>query len=337
VTALLSFAQALAESEGTKRRVLLGNGFSRALRDNIFAYGALFERADFGSLSPAARAAFDALGTRDFEKVMTALRNAAILLRVYDTGAPTMPSTLEADADGLRDVLVRAIADSHPAQPREITDHAYAACRIFLAPFEDIYTVNYDLLLYWAQMHEDSTELSHDDGFRTPEAGAAEYVSWDIEKSDSQSTFYLHGALHIFDTGAELVKYTWINTGVRLIDQVREALTTNRFPVFVSEGDSASKLARIRHSDFLSRSFRSFAKIGGALFVYGLSFADNDEHILKLIGRGKLKTLYVSIYGDPSSTDNQRIIRRAQTLDQGKRKLPLGVRFFDAQSASVWG
>lgn len=337
MTHVLSFAEALAETDGTKRRLLLGNGFSRACRDDIFAYGALFDRADFEALSPNARAAFDALGTRDFEKVMTALRDASTLLRLYSKEPSVLPSTLESDADGLRDVLVKAIADSHPSYPGEIADEAYSACRRFLAPFESIYTVNYDLLLYWAQMHGDATILSHDDGFRTPETGRTEYMTWDIEKTDTQNTHYLHGGLHIFDTGAELVKYTWINTGIRLIDQIRDALAANKFPVFVSEGDSASKLARIRHSDFLSRSYRSFAKIGGTLFVYGLSFADNDEHILTLIARGRVKALYVSIFGDPESADNQRIIRRALDLGSGRHKGTLSVRFFDAGSAAVWG
>lgn len=337
MASVIGFAEALAETAGSSRKVLLGNGFSRACRNDIFAYGALFDRADFAALSPAVRAAFDALNTRDFEQVMTAMRRAAVLIRAYGTPIPALPAQLEADADGLREVLVRAIAESHPAYPGEIPDQSYSACRRFLSAFETIYTVNYDLLLYWAQMHEDTTILTHDDGFRTPEDGPAEYVTWDIEKTNSQSTFYLHGGLHFFDTGSSLVKYTWINTGVRLIDQIRSALKGNLFPVFVSEGESDGKVARIRHSDFLSRSYRSFANIGNTLFVYGHSFADNDEHIIRLIGRGKVRSLYVSIFGDPASDDNQRIMRRAESLSAARRKNALKVAFFDAASAEVWG
>jgi hypothetical protein len=70
--AIISFEEALAKSEG-KKHLLLGNGFSRACRDDIFAYSALFQRADFSALSPTARNAFDSLGTTDFEIVMKAL------------------------------------------------------------------------------------------------------------------------------------------------------------------------------------------------------------------------------------------------------------------------
>ena len=44
-----TFAEALQRTrDAPKRHLMLGNGFSRALRDDIFAYGALFDRADFG-------------------------------------------------------------------------------------------------------------------------------------------------------------------------------------------------------------------------------------------------------------------------------------------------
>lgn len=80
---VLSFSDAigLAASSG-HMHALLGNGFSRACRDDIFSYGALFDRAEFKDLSPYSRAAFDALGTTDFEVVIRALKHAAALVRV---------------------------------------------------------------------------------------------------------------------------------------------------------------------------------------------------------------------------------------------------------------
>ena len=46
--ALLTFAEAIADAQShSKRHLLLGNGFSIALRPNIFQYGKLYEQADF--------------------------------------------------------------------------------------------------------------------------------------------------------------------------------------------------------------------------------------------------------------------------------------------------
>jgi hypothetical protein len=336
---LISFGSALQlVQEGKTPHLLLGNGFSRACREDIFAYTALFERADFNQLSPLARQAFDLLGTTDFEVVMRALRDASRLATIYGPDLPDLAKRLSDDAAGLREVLVRAIADNHPGHPGDIALARYSACRQFLAHFDMIYSLNYDLLLYWALMH---TELHPpvrcDDGFRTPESGEAEYVTWEPGRY-AQNVHYLHGTLHIFDAGTEVQKYTWSNTGIRLIDQIRAALHGGLYPIFVAEGESAQKFERIRHNDFLSKAYRSFQEIGNTLFIYGHSMAPNDAHIMRLIGRGKLKQLFVGIYGDENSEGNQ-LIRRQVELLQAMRppRRPLSVAYFDAASASVWG
>jgi hypothetical protein len=234
---LLSFKECLQRTEGRKH-VLLGNGFSRALRNDIFAYEALFLRADFSNLSPTAREAFEVLHTTDFEVVMRALRLMARIVPLYRND-PDLVRVLTEDANGLREVLVQAIAQNHPEGPWEITDEQYGACRRFLGNFDTIYTLNYDLLLYWALMHSEiQPEIESDDGFRTPEDEEADYVTWEVENTDGQTIFYLHGALHMFDAENELKKYTWVRTGVRLIEQIRSALQANLYPLIVAEGQS---------------------------------------------------------------------------------------------------
>lgn len=338
---ILSFDEAVKQCWDPKKcpHVLLGNGFSRALRNDIFAYDALLNRADFSELSPLARKAFEALKTSDFEVVIRSLRTAAELLRLYGPDLPELHLQFQKDADGLKEVLVRTIASNHPEYPGQISEVQYAACRRFLANFRIIYTFNYDLLLYWALMHDDvEPELESDDGFRSPDDDPdADYVTWDIEKTDRQNIYYLHGALHIFDAGSELKKYTWSRTGIRLIDQIRTAIDQHLYPVFVAEGESEQKLERIRHNDFLSRGYRSFAKITGTLFIHGHSLAPNDEHFLHLIEKGKLSRLFISVFGEPTSPANTQLIRRAEALAAARPpKRPLQVGFYDAASAHVW-
>lgn len=335
---LISFQAALNGAFG-KKRVLLGNGFSRACRNDMFAYEALFDRADFAKLSPEARAVFDALDTKDFEKVMRALREASIIATVYAKNRPDLAKQFDADANALREVLASAIASSHPARPGDIEEAKYKACREFLANFEDIYTLNYDLLLYWAVMQEElPPPIKVDDGFRQAGSLPGNYVTWEVQKTDKQSLYYLHGALHVFDARDEIQKFTWRGTNIPLIDQIRAALASNRFPVFVAEGTAKEKMERIQHSGFLNRSFRSFAKITGSLFVYGLGMKENDEHILDLIEHGGIQYLAVSIYGKPDDPENRALFKRVVSLEamrSGGR--PLKVVFFEATSAHVWG
>jgi hypothetical protein len=189
-------------------------------------------------------------------------------------------------------------------------------------------------------MHTDEGEHpSSDDGFRKPDYDyEADYVTWESGQSHDQNVWYLHGALHVFDTGTEIQKYTWVNTGIRLIDQTRDALSRDYFPLFVAEGTSDEKIERIRHSDYLAKAYRSFQSIGGALFILGHSLASNDEHFLRLIEKGRVKHLFVGIFGDPDSSANCKIIRRAERMVQARKKSPaLTVSFFDSSTANAWG
>jgi hypothetical protein len=334
-----TFSDALGSSNNlSKKHLLIGNGFSIALRPDIFVYKKLFEQADFSTLSESAKQVFEALGTQDFEKVIKALRDSKAVLPAYSGYEASLLERLQKDAEGLRELLVKTIASSHPERPSEITEAQYMCCRDFIGAFDNVYSLNYDLLLYWAQMHNEIGEIPFsDDGFRKPEEDfEAAYVTWDPRNSHGQNTWFLHGALHLFDTGTEIKKFTWSNTGVRLIEQIREALSRDHFPIFVAEGTSSEKLERIKHNDYLGKAFRSFSEITGALFIYGHSLAPNDEHILKRIELGKVSRVYVGIYGDPRSESNKLIINRANAMATRRKKGNLSVEFFNAQSANVW-
>ena len=339
---LSTFEQALAQSDPKKRHVLLGNGFSRACRNDIFAYDALFDRADFTALSPYVRQAFDTLETRDFEVVMRALRSGAALVSLYGGDGATVSGTMKKDAEDLRTLLAKTIAGNHPDRPSDIAPAPYLACRKFLRNFCKTYTLNYDLLMYWALMQNELGDdpVACDDGFRQPEGGPTTYVTWDVQNTRTQNIFYIHGALHVFDAGHELQKYTWVNTQVALVDQIREALGEEKYPVFVAEGDWKGKLDRIQHSGYLNRAYRSFGEIRNTLFVFGHSMAENDEHVLRLIERGNVTHLWVGIFGGPDSEGNRRIIDRAKQMNdvrKARKKGALLVAFYDAASAEVWG
>jgi hypothetical protein len=338
---LITFEEAIATASKGNKHALLGNGFSRACRNDIFAYDALFKRADFTKL-PNAQKAFSSLNTTDFEVVMNALRRAAALVEVYEPTNAALAKLFRDEADALREVLASAIAQNHPELPADIEPEQYRACRKFLNNFNTVYTLNYDLLLYWAIMQdeiEQPLELG-DDGFRRPDDRTPTYVTWDVQKTNDQDVFYLHGALHLFDAGHELKKYTWVGTGVRLIEQIRDALKQNMFPLIVSEGTSPEKMSHIQHSNYLGRGFRSISQIRGSLYIYGFAMGTNDEHWLRLIeGNRGLKKLCVGIYGEQESPGNQHLIKRSFALKEARSvgKNPLEVTFFDAATAKVWG
>ncbi len=335
--------QAALEQAGTECKLLLGNGFSIAWERDIFSYGSLYDRADFSGVSDYAKQAFKVLGTRDFEVVMRRLRDTAALLGLYMPKAKSTIERLVTDADGLRDLLVETIAHNHPARPSDVTPDQYRACREFLANFDAIYTLNYDLLLYWTVMQDDDSmePVGADDGFRAdPDALDAEWVTWD-SAARSQSIHYLHGALHVYDAGADVQKYTWTRSGVALIDQIRQALADGKFPLFVAEDSADNKAQKIAHSHFLARAYRSLESIQRPLFTFGFGFGDSDKHIRRAIAKSKVKDLWVGLFGNPKDSANMATKAAAEAVATERQyfhpQVPLTVHVHDAGSVNVWG
>lgn len=333
---LLTFEEALLEADSPRPHLLLGNGFSIAWRPEIFQYQALLEAAHFGRLSVDGRTLFDALSTTDFERAIQALRTSARVVSMYDPAQSSLAERLAGDADAIKDELARVIADKHPDLPGSLTPDEFASAASFLSHFERIYTLNYDLLLYWTAMNA-AGSVSADDGFRADaDDPEATYVTWDSSgRSHSQRLFYLHGALHLFDERERLSKFTWIRTQVRLIDQVRAALDRDAYPLVVTEGSTEEKFAKINHHAYLSHGYRSFAGIRGTLFIFGHSLSDNDWHVLRLIPQNvSLRKLFVSVRGGISDEVGERMRLLMAVRPNGAREL--SVQYFDAESAHVW-
>jgi hypothetical protein len=329
----------------SRRHLLLGNGFSIALKHDIFSYGSLFENADFSRV-PHVPQLFAALETTDFEIVIRYLLDAARVVAVYRPGMKRLIKRLVDDAEAVKDALVNVIASRHPSRPFDVSAGQYRACRAFLLPYDHIFTLNYDVLLYWTLMQDEVDELPlrHDDGFRHPEDRDLPYVSW--QQGSSATVSYLHGALHLFDRRTEITKYTWSKTERAIVDQVREALDEDKYPIFVAEGTTASKQERILHNAYLHKALRSLEGCmqsgKSSVVIFGHSLAENDAHILRCVAAGSVPVMLVGLYGDPASAANQSVIENAEKLVGLRRKLrgerwPLDLHFYDAASARVWG
>ena len=357
-TKLLTFNEAIQKSKNHKKRhLLLGNGFSIAYKYDIFTYKSLLDESDFSEL-PEVRKVFDLLDTVDFEAIIKSLQECSKIISAYGIDK-ALQDKISEHSEKLKSTLVNTLAGKHPEGPFDISESQYQNARKFLSYFVgenekgNIYTLNYDLLLYWVLMHEEETfvatqkiELSKDDGFGKEKGNEeASYVIWKGESNaHGQRVHYLHGALHLFDAGKELKKFTWTNTGRRLIEQTREAMNEEMYPLFVAEGTSEQKLTKIKHSGFLYHSFKSFSKTmeieTNCLFIFGHSLAENDMHILNKISEGKISEVYISIYGDIESELNKSIVHTANLLIEQRRqsngKKPLNVIYYDASSANIW-
>lgn len=338
-----TFEECIAQAGKAKKHLMLGNGFSVSLFPSIFNYKQLAENIESGRINML----FEAIDTPDFEFVMRRLLEAVDIIQHYDS-SECITGHINEDIEELKRTLIQVISKSHPPKPSEITDHQYDSCRQFLFNFENgkTYTFNYDLILYWVLMHfnEDKVlKLPCDDGFRYPHSD--EYVPeeerdtslhWEIGRESGQSTYYIHGAMHIFSDGSDIEKLSYANLGVPLAEQVKQAIDQNRFPVFISEGSTDHKLARIKKNGYLSRTFSSLKSITGNLFIFGHSIRDEDDHVFDFINsNNRYLKMYIGIYGDSSEPHNQVIMNK---IERWRKSYPLKIfELYDSSSVDVWG
>ncbi len=324
----------IASSNGGKKHLMLGNGFSVALFPNIFNYKQLAEKLK----STKIKRLFTEMQTVDFEFVMHKLSEALKVINLYENNSDLFKN-ITSDLDSLKKSLIEVIQESHPEKPNIITDLQYEYCRLFLKAFDrKKYTFNYDLLLYWVYMHflehtGKPKELVCNDGFCHPQNDQS-IVQWEMGNEYIQDIYYLHGALHIFSDQNGIEKYTWINSGKSISTQVRNSIDEGKYPLFISEGTKEHKMARIRENGYLMRAFSSMKAIAGSLFIFGHSLRDEDEHVFEMINKNKkLTKIFISMYGDENS--NQKLVDKVKTWrnDFQDKKYYL----FDAKTANVWG
>ncbi len=306
--------------------VLLGNGFSRACRDRPFQYETLFDAADFGERSSSIRGIFDALETYDFEKVSSHLRAATSLLPFYDLNQGRLEK-IESDIRIIKDSLIMAISETHPSRPNEIEETEYRCARQFLSSFSCIYTVNYDLLMYWARNQDllPPENWDTDDGFRK----GALWVGPDTD----QNVFFLHGALHLYETLKGIKKHTFSRRGDPIVDTVQDNLRRDVFPLFVSEPSSELKLRRINNNPYLSYCLRRLRQTAGDLLVFGHSLSDVDHHIFRAVDKSNIGNVFITARGNEYSDFNRGLKANAKAwMERPRREIHL----VDADTIPTW-
>lgn len=344
---ILTYDEVRAELGSGRSHLLLGNGFSIAC-DPRFNYRNLLQYAKDNGLPERVVAIFEKLGTNNFEGVMRLLEDAFWVVKHYGLaeGANTAKAKrLKTDLEAVKTSLVDAIAKTHLDHTHQVKEERKTRCASFLEPYYNIFSLNYDLLLYWVEMHA-LERLAGRDGFREDvNEPDATYVVFSEHIGGDKGIFFIHGALHLYVVNGEVRKHTWSRTQTHLIEGIREAMKKGHYALFVAEGTADKKLEQIQRSGYLSYCLGKLERIENALVVFGISFGESDRHITDVIAQNqKLKTLYVGVFGDPASSANQEVIKHVTALEQRRKKLllarrvrtELSINFFDSATVPVW-
>ena len=165
---LETFDDVLASIKKNPKRsfhLLIGNGFSMAYDSNIFSYNALHDfvkKIDNKDLSTI----LSVIETRNFEVIMQNLDTFSALISAFG-GNLKLKKKIDAASTKLKKSLLDAVKALHPEHVFKIPEDESEMCakflKVFLKSGGNIFSTNYDLLLYWVLMR--NSELEHVDGF----------------------------------------------------------------------------------------------------------------------------------------------------------------------------
>lgn len=325
------------------RHLLLGNGFSMAYDNKIFSYNALstfIERTDNELLKKF----FTTINTKNFEQIMQQLDNFCEIAQIFSTDKGLVDNLRNANST-LKTSLIDAVKELHPEHVFIIPEENSKKCHQFINDYISkdckVFSTNYDLLLYWVLMRNNSEfaidgfgrELENPDEFVNEEDLEYSELRWGKYKTD-QTIYYLHGALPIFDTGIEIIKEEY-DTQHYLLEKIKERMEQKKYPVFVTAGNAKEKLNHIMHNKYLSNCYEDFSNIKGSLVTFGFNFGDYDTHIIDAINKAahygkkssdKLFSIYIGVYSDNDLAH----------IEQIRNKFKFKVTPYNARTAEIW-
>jgi len=280
----ISIYEAINDTEEGSRNLLLGNGFSIALTDGCFSYENLFTKGkEKFPINETLQKKFET--TYDFEEVMRELENGDLIL--------------------INEFFLNALREVHPVSKRNIQNH-YSSCLNLLGLFHNIFTTNYDLLLYWILMENKESSLtrmmqnSHgnsllpcDDGFTR----CSDKLIWKQNYANRvQNVFYLHGSMFIAHLNASYIKFKCTDTE-SILKQIEKYLKLKHYPLIVLEGSFEDKVNKISKHQYLSFCHNALKNLSSSLFLIGFSLnRRTDRHIIDSIIASKINKIYIGYY-----------------------------------------
>ncbi len=285
-----------------KLDILLGNGFSINFSPN-FMYRSIYEKFQ-QHCDPLQKELFSQFNTTNFEEIMLMLTYTKKVNTVF--GLST--SEVEGGVEALKNGLIASINELHPRTDTVPWPVISSISRQFIEDFSDIYSLNYDLLLYHIIMA--AYDAWRDDHSLTSLQdfcwGKIEGTKYYREFKDFQGLggyndiYYIHGNLCLFNSKSHVVKLIRGDRGAELIDLISERISTGYFPLFVSEGTYEEKRARVLSNQYLHFCFDKLGAARKPLMIFGLTLAPNDEHIIQQI-KSNPRPLIISIYPENRS------------------------------------
>ena len=246
----------------------------------------------------------------------------------------------------VRDSLIKSVRYVHQSS-REKYNEVKGNIIHFCESFKLIFSINYDLLLYWAMMDgNDSTKSPYrfKDCFLS---GKFDYESKTISPENSTIVFYPHGHLMLITNGDSVESKIHADGGP-LIDAIDcQWKYPSVYPLFVSEGSTEEKLLSIMSSEYLRAVYNDMKSTNGKVVIYGWSLGGADMHLLNALSESTITHIAISIHSDSNAAlaiqhnnyldaKKHQIISKISSAYEIKNKEKPEIIFFNANSPGCW-
>ena len=332
----LTFEKAIQECCDKKKHLLLGNGFSINF-DPSFNYPNLLSKS---KLPAKIKDIFNKQG--DYEQVIDRLNYSSKVFNAINEYS--LANSFSNLAEDLKRDLVTTITKIQSKVHND--DNRNHNTLKFISNFNNIFTLNYDLLLYWVIMyavnfyHEDlfgyknyvkNPDFYPRDGFANNPNG--DDCIWEKDKWE-QNVFYLHGGLHLFYDSQNTYKLiSDRNNNQSISDKTIFLLTRGISPLVITEGNSKDKKFWIEQNNYLQYCYNKLSEISGVLFIHGHSLDKKDKHIFDAINDNpNIQEIYISIHSESGET----IDKKSKLAKDAFNCYKINLHFYDADSANIW-
>lgn len=328
------FLKLLNECKDDKS-IILGNGFGisfdAAMGQDNFNWNSLLDLCDIPDGSELHQVLSE--NQFDFELVHQKLNNAIDILILYDPTSPLIRQ-LEQQIQYLREQLIVAVGASHPPSfvhprteaERSQLDERVLNCRTFLSRFDNVFSLNYDLLLYWVRCHQ-GRNLGKDSFTRL-------YSDLVFSPDDNANFFFPHGSLFIYRDGVSAIK-SGSSRANPILARLESNIHQGKFPMCISEGTGLQKFKEIKKNHYLLYSYNKIKESTGTIFTFGCSFLDGkDSHIIEAMCRSNVTRIIVGEY-KPDAVARHRLGHEFARV-QAELGTNINVVIADSAGAEIW-
>jgi hypothetical protein len=192
--------------------------------------------------------------------------------------------------------------------------------------FSKIFTINYDLILYWLLVQKNLLEKRGSKGHIISSGkfkdGFTSNPQFSLHKDGKQiknlygcssnninaNIFFLHGAIHLLEKDSRAFKVIRGASHLKLTelrDSIKEQFknhTTTIDNLIVFDGTSYEKTQSIYHNVYLEKAYDKLLSVDRDIIVYGCKivenekfFFGNDIHLWRKLMSSKARSIYVGI------------------------------------------